>query len=84
MQREQFPNPNSVPTQAHPLNSRHDRIGKLVHDLRGPLTSLQLGLETVIDMSSDPDTKPFLDQMLLDVHRLAAQLAAASDKAKTR
>lgn len=65
-------------------NNRHDVIRRLVHDLRSPLTSLQLGLETVIDMTQCPETRHFLDQMLLDVHRLAAQMESASAGAKSK
>lgn len=55
---------------------------QLVHDLRGPLTSLQLGIETLQTVAPDPEMARALDQLLSEVHRLTARLEAASASRK--
>ncbi len=49
----------------------------LVHDLRSPLTALQLGTETLLEGAEGRFERLMLEQMLSDVGRLAEMLAAA-------
>lgn len=57
---------------------------KLIHDMRSPLTTLQLGIETLRDSTPDQDMAGFLDQMLTEVARLTRYLEVASSARRSR
>ena len=46
-------------------------LAELLHDLRNPLTSLRLGLETLQDVTPDPDIGSLVGHLLHDVDRLS-------------
>lgn len=60
------------------------RIRRLIHDLRNPLTSIQLGLEVLLEILSGHDDKFIIDQLLDDVERLNVMMAEASLESKER
>lgn len=46
-------------------------LAELLHDLRNPLTSLRLGLETLQEVVHDPDIGSLVGHLLSDVDRLS-------------
>lgn len=64
------------------MDTAHQRrLRRLIHDLRSPLTALQLGAETLLDDSADAFQRMILEQFLTDVDRLAGRLRLASAEA---
>lgn len=59
-------------------------LSRLIHDLRSPLTALQLGLETLADAAPDADSREILTQLLAELGRLSARLNAAAPSSKRR
>ncbi|MBE3638936.1 histidine kinase dimerization/phospho-acceptor domain-containing protein [Mangrovicoccus algicola] len=53
---------------------------ELVHDLRSPLTALQLGTETLLERSADTPERVILEQMLSDIGRLARMLESVDQR----
>lgn len=52
-------------------------LGKVVHDLRGPLTAVTLGVDVVRAAVRDPDVTPVLDQMAFAGGKMEAYCESA-------
>ncbi|WP_138471689.1 histidine kinase dimerization/phospho-acceptor domain-containing protein [Poseidonocella sp. HB161398] len=75
------PAPGLLAAAADALELRTRGLRDLAHDLRSPLTALQLGTETLLDGAGDGFERMLLEQMLSDVERLADILRAATPPA---
>lgn len=65
--------PNSIGSVLPGLEHSR-RLARLIHDVRNPLTALQLGVETLSLIGAPPPSDEVVSQLTSDVHRLSARL----------